>query len=438
MGLFFVLHFWVSWALADSGCPVRLLSTSFGNRHTHTAIYEEPASIVVLKDGYRPADQTSHARVPVLSAQSAKAPVPFGNARAFASLPDPDGVGAFYAVVGADGLAHLSLPWGKTLPLMVGEDQNIRSVAFHRPPLASLVNERADLEHGIKFKSERVEFSPEKQTQLEKQLGIRLYLATNGAVYETLLQYRRLAGMPRSLTQALLTNALLVLSDEERKPVDHFPLEVEYLDLGALDDGKSYLFASPDPEFGIELSGLSKVYTFEENERPEFLQVPSTQFLVSASTAGNISVVDLWKNRVYVQPRLPGIGWIRSLSAHAVGTEVEIWALNGTDGRLYHWRTDALTPLMKPTLEIPNAGTPQQVATFGSPLHGYYSPEQQGTHGYFANFLIDPRGTSIEQVLVLDADGKIHALRHDLQGFMGRLETDPARKWDSFVFPPSK
>ncbi len=412
-----------------------LLTTSFGFRGPWTAYLNSDAIVTIVKDGFTTpiGDEETAAdhRMPRLRTERRPLSAFLRQPRSFASLPASLGEGAYYATVSNAGQLSLTLPDGQTYPFQLKD--RVRAATFYRPPIIE-AQIKALKSGRFGAEASRREFV-ELSQQAERLIPARLYYSARRTIFSVRIRSVGIQGQNESLRNLARTHITRVEMGSDGEYLSWLPSPVRWLDFESELNAKyRVLIPTAEADVVVEVSKPIPVFTFDseqEMESIDFLRAVDVSRLVAASTLGQVAVVDITQSKVTDRPSFPGVAFIGSLSAHRNGKTVDVWAVDSAKHSLLRWNSSFLSGQFQPVVEFPADADPFQVASFSSRVPIGFELGVESPRGYFTNIREPiPEQPRIEQVLVQDQSGRIHALRDRPLN----LELEPEQKWES---PPT-
>ncbi len=195
-----------------------------------------------------------------------------------------------------------------------------------------------------------------------------------------------------------------------------FPVKEGILDLNRIAENRALWIKTLDPKLALNLSPFKKVYSLENSASVDsinHLVVLDRSHLMIANESGAVSIIDIKENKVVATPQFPGLAWLSSITAHKIGDEIQVWAINAVDKNIYRWTSQSKEPNFKVLdSQLPEKVSPVSIASTGypRPVLGEVAEKDSGFN-YFTHYHLTPKGVYAQRVLVMGSDGQLYGWR---------------------------
>ncbi len=414
-------------------------ATAFGTRDVRTASYDKSRGFTWYDDQIVEVDGVPTPQFKL--AYEPRATRLWNQVRSFAIQPQLD-QGAYAMVLDGTGVLKFYSPDRVALNISPESIGTLSAATLFKPIHRELERDSfpvrylrsvAEKKHPIRDAQDRKDLAA-----AEKVTPTYLYVASDNHVYRTKVVPTRIAANSE-VARALLVGPVRVTGDVEPRlgqPTYKIePIKTGLVDFQSKDASERVLIPSTHPEFAYQLERFERVITIKDRENLvngiDFIHVLSDKNLLLANNLGQVIIVEPQKLQLEKTLSFPGKVWLNSISAHQIGDEIQVWAINSIDKSLYYWNSTSGESGMTPYPEkLPDGEIPLRVTSSGQII-----PVSSGigkNSYYYNHYSLKGDEIAEQRVLVMTATGKIFGL---VDGGK-KLETEFPVKlhWESQTF----
>lgn len=432
---------------AKLSCP-QLLATALGSAGPMTITYDEEGNLTYWYDGYFRNDD---GLVPHFTRTTHRLHLGnLGRLQSISAQTSPERTDGYLVATDARGILKIVTPEHKIYSVNVPGTAQMTAATLFRPDTGH--RQQAVIGDGGLRMVEDPQLDGRalrgRVRAVQRETEYELYVAVGRTLYRSVMKPRELSAVSESLRQALLTGSMVrVRQVPPRLPNEVWREEVEAASLSLIDfdPGQTNLslwLPTIDATLAMEIRPFERVLTMREEvmDTINYVQVVSSRRVVVASELGKVAVVDPAEKRSVHKPTFPGGVWLKAISAHRVGDQVQIWAINAVGNGIWRWTSTDLEntfTLFDP--QLPAGVTPVSIATAAQTVPVNASiPMDRSREGYLTSVIVLPQNAGVvhERVLVMGSDGNLYAYTIP-RGRNLMEETNPARAWVMIPFPPA-
>jgi hypothetical protein len=256
-------------------------------------------------------------------------------------------------------------------------------------------------------------FRAGEQRWLARHSPTQLFYAFDKQVHRITMTEVEWNNLPTAIREPLLKGPIRMTNETDwlvdkklKRPV---PLPLGLVDLNVLQDDEEILI--PTAEGALVIHAPVKVLQLPGDslcDRINHLRVLDDRHLMVANELGVIQIWDYTRDEIVHEPKFHNFAWLGDVSGHHYADRYEVWAINRRDHKLYHWSSASDYAGLRAVDSLPAGVDPVSLSTFAyrTPTTG---PSAHGGAGGLTNFFLFGNEVIAERVMILGADGRIHA-----------------------------